>query len=122
MRTDAEHACSIIDNRSLTSCLKSPIPGADTLRSVPSGRRPQPAPWPRMVGSCAPMPAETLRTLAADLEIHVLTADTFGQARAELAGLPCRVVILGPERPGSCQGGLSVRAGRRALRRHRQWA
>ncbi|QGU31709.1 HAD family hydrolase [Thermochromatium tepidum] len=47
-------------------------------------------------GALLPDVAETLRTLAADLEIHVLTADTFGRARAELAGLPCRVVILGP--------------------------
>jgi soluble P-type ATPase len=41
--------------------------------------------------------AEALRALATDLDIHVLTADTFGQARAELAELPCQVTILGPD-------------------------
>jgi soluble P-type ATPase len=37
---------------------------------------------------------ERLGTLARDLEIHVLTADTFGRAREELAGMPCTVHIL----------------------------
>jgi soluble P-type ATPase len=32
--------------------------------------------------------------LAEDLTIHVLTADTFGNARAELEGVPCAVSIL----------------------------
>jgi soluble P-type ATPase len=41
--------------------------------------------------------AEALRALATDLDIHVLTADTFSWARAELAELPCRVLILGPD-------------------------
>jgi soluble P-type ATPase len=37
---------------------------------------------------------ERLIALAARLRIHVLTADTFGQAQGELAGLPCEVTIL----------------------------
>jgi soluble P-type ATPase len=37
---------------------------------------------------------ERLRALAAELAICVLTADTFGQARAALQGLPCEVVVL----------------------------
>jgi soluble P-type ATPase len=37
---------------------------------------------------------ERLAVLSATLAIHVLTADTFGQARAELAGVPCDVSIL----------------------------
>ncbi|MGH8690235.1 MAG: HAD hydrolase family protein [Burkholderiales bacterium] len=35
-----------------------------------------------------------LRRLARSLRIHVVTADTFGKARAGLAGLDCRLQIL----------------------------
>ena len=35
--------------------------------------------------------------LARDLELHVVTADTFGGAEAGLRDLPCRLVILPPE-------------------------
>jgi soluble P-type ATPase len=38
--------------------------------------------------------AERLADLAASLAIHVVTADTFGFARAELAGLPVAVTVL----------------------------
>jgi soluble P-type ATPase len=37
---------------------------------------------------------ERLKTLSADLEIHVLTADTFGKARSQLEGVPCKLSIL----------------------------
>ncbi len=37
-----------------------------------------------------------LRALAAFLEIHVVTADTFGVAARELSGLPVRLNILPP--------------------------
>jgi soluble P-type ATPase len=37
---------------------------------------------------------EALDRLASHLEIHVLTADTFGKARARLEGFPCRLVVL----------------------------
>jgi len=37
---------------------------------------------------------EALRGLAGQLEIHVLTADTFGTVGAALAGRPCEVTIL----------------------------
>jgi soluble P-type ATPase len=37
---------------------------------------------------------EALKALADRLDIHVLTADTFGQAGSETAGLPCRVTVL----------------------------
>lgn len=36
-----------------------------------------------------------LRVLARELEVHVLTADTFGSVRRALRGMPCRVVVLG---------------------------
>lgn len=32
--------------------------------------------------------------LARRLEVHVLTADTFGSARRTLRGMPCRIVVL----------------------------
>lgn len=35
-----------------------------------------------------------LHELSANLKIHVLTADTFGNANAALAGLPCELSIL----------------------------
>jgi len=35
-----------------------------------------------------------LTELSEKLDIHVLTADTFGKARAKLEGIPCRVSIL----------------------------
>ena len=40
--------------------------------------------------------AERLTRLAADLEIHVLTADTFGKVRQGMQGVPCNVSILPP--------------------------
>jgi soluble P-type ATPase len=39
---------------------------------------------------------EMLESLSTQLEIHVITADTFGQVEAAMAGLPCRVLILPP--------------------------
>ena len=47
---------------------------------------------------------EKLETLCHQLEIHVLTADTFGKARSELAGVPTALSIL-PE-AGQDQGKL----------------
>lgn len=40
--------------------------------------------------------ARLLTELAADLTLHVVTADTFGGAKAGLTDLPCRLVILPP--------------------------
>lgn len=40
--------------------------------------------------------AEMLAHLSTRLQIHVLTADTFGQAQQALAGAPCRISILPP--------------------------
>ncbi len=37
-----------------------------------------------------------LQELAQQLEIHVLTADTFGRAQAELAGFQCKLIVLQP--------------------------
>ena len=48
-------------------------------------------------GQLLPGVADALRRLAGPLEIHVITADTFGEARAELAGLPVSLCITPPE-------------------------
>ena len=37
---------------------------------------------------------ERLKALSAGLEIHVLTADTFGKALSQLEGVPCKLSIL----------------------------
>lgn len=42
--------------------------------------------------------ADALRVLAASVEIHVVTADTFGKAAAALHGLPLRLVVLPADR------------------------
>jgi len=38
--------------------------------------------------------AALLHPLAQHLRIHVVTGDTFGQARAQLLGLPCELTVL----------------------------
>ena len=40
---------------------------------------------------------ENLETLAGELQIHILTADTFGKARSGLKGIKCQISILEPE-------------------------
>jgi soluble P-type ATPase len=45
-------------------------------------------------GSLAPGARERLNKVAEFLDVHVLTADTFGKARGELVGVNCRVHIL----------------------------
>jgi soluble P-type ATPase len=42
--------------------------------------------------------AQLLTGLAEHLQLHVVTADTFGLAAGQLAGLPCRLTILPPGR------------------------
>ena len=37
---------------------------------------------------------ERLETLARELEIHVLTADTFGTVQEAMAGIPCRTIVV----------------------------
>jgi soluble P-type ATPase len=42
--------------------------------------------------------ADRLQALAKDLQIHVVTADTFGKAESGLTGLPCELVVLPTEK------------------------
>jgi soluble P-type ATPase len=84
--------------------LEIAIPGADTLRldyliADFNGTL-------AADGVLLPGVADALWRLAESLDLHVVTADTFGKAREALAGLPCELAIL-PE------GGQDV-----AKRRH----
>lgn len=45
-------------------------------------------------GDLLPGVAHELNKLAGPLQVHVVTADTFGKARAALAGVMCTVTIL----------------------------
>lgn len=45
-------------------------------------------------GNPVPGVVKALTDLASDIEIHVVTADTFGKAAAGLDGAPCRLSIL----------------------------
>ena len=45
-------------------------------------------------GRLLPGALPPLRELASSLDLHVITADTFGRAQAELAGLPLALTVL----------------------------
>jgi soluble P-type ATPase len=48
-------------------------------------------------GRLLPGVRERLQRIAGFLQIHILTADTFGMARAELADIPCDIIIITEE-------------------------
>jgi len=48
-------------------------------------------------GKLLPGVAEALSSLASSIDVHVITADTFGLAEAQLAGLPVKLAITPPE-------------------------
>jgi P-type E1-E2 ATPase len=47
-----------------------------------------------MDGRLLPGVRERLNTIAGFMKIHILTADTFGMAKAELKDIPCDIFIL----------------------------
>lgn len=47
-------------------------------------------------GNLLPAVEEQLQRLATQLEIHILTADTFGRVREACAHLPAKIRIVGP--------------------------
>lgn len=49
--------------------------------------------------------------LSRQLRVHVLTADTFGRARAELRGMRCEIVILGSRRQDRAKAAYVRRLG-----------
>ncbi len=40
---------------------------------------------------------DRLERLSKSVEIHILTADTFGSVQKEMTGIPCEVVVIGKE-------------------------
>ncbi|MBN2432183.1 MAG: ATPase P [Acidobacteria bacterium] len=48
-------------------------------------------------GTLVPGVADRLRQLGEQMAVHVVTADTFGKARAQLAGMPLTLHILAEE-------------------------
>ena len=55
-------------------------------------------------GSLASGVRERLRRLATHVRVHVVTGDTFGTARAELAGVPCEITVLAAEHQAEAKG------------------
>ena len=45
-------------------------------------------------GELLPGVADALRKLSSQLQLHIVTADTFGVAASRLAGIPCRLSVL----------------------------
>ena len=57
-------------------------------------------------GKLLPGVAGRLRALSKKIQIHVITADTFGIAAKELAGLPLRLKILPAEKQAKAKAGF----------------
>lgn len=60
-------------------------------------------------GEPIPGVKEALTRLAENVEVHVLTADTFGVVRERLRGVPCRLTVL-PKENQDCGKLVYVRA------------
>jgi soluble P-type ATPase len=52
-------------------------------------------PW---TACCFPVSSDALNTLATQMSVHVVTADTFGKAADGLEGINCRLTVLDPGR------------------------
>ena len=65
-------------------------------------------------GELLPGVAEALRELAANLHLHVLTADTLGNCRDRLAGLPVTVSVVGDGPEDQAKLGYAMQLGPRA--------
>jgi soluble P-type ATPase len=48
-------------------------------------------------GRLIPLVREKLTVIGRRIEVHVLTADTFGSAASELHGLPCKLKVISQE-------------------------
>jgi soluble P-type ATPase len=48
-------------------------------------------------GQLLPGVGAILMELSASLQLHVITADTFGSVGRALEGVPCQVVVIGPD-------------------------
>ncbi len=56
--------------------------------------------------------SDIIRRLSSAVEIHILTADTFGGAFSHLHGLPCRCEIIPAENQGEAKSRYVVKLGR----------
>ena len=65
-------------------------------------------------GRTLPGVKKRLRYLSRRLDLHVLTADTFGTVRAALAGVPCKLTILPRARQDRAKLACVRRLGARA--------
>ena len=62
-------------------------------------------------GSLLPGVAERLGTLAKHLEIHILTADTFGSVRNQVAHLPVQLAVIPPEKQAQAKAAYLEKLG-----------
>ena len=62
-------------------------------------------------GALLPGVKEALNSLAAQLSVHVVTADTFGKAADGLDGVNCRLTVLEPGRQGQAKVNFINRLG-----------
>jgi len=66
-------------------------------------------------GHLVPGVKERLKSLSPRLRLHVLTADTFGMARAALADVPRELSILGPQQQDLAKRDYVERLGAREV-------
>ncbi len=64
-------------------------------------------------GMLLPGVAPLLGALAHTVDVHVLTADTFGSTRRELSGVPCAVTVLEPDGQDAAKADFVKRLGSR---------
>ena len=62
-------------------------------------------------GSILPGVAERLKILAEHLEIHIVTADTFGSVRTQVAHLPVQLAIIPPEKQAQAKAAYIEKLG-----------
>lgn len=62
-------------------------------------------------GAIIPGVSDLLQKLSKNLKIYVITADTFGLARANLSSIPCELVILGTDNQDTAKRDFVVKLG-----------
>ncbi len=62
-------------------------------------------------GSLLPGVAERLEILAKHLKIHILTADTFGSVRNQVAHLPVQLAVIPPEKQAQAKAAYLEKLG-----------
>jgi soluble P-type ATPase len=62
-------------------------------------------------GALIPGVGGRMQTLATRLRVHVVTADTFGRAHAQISELPCALIIIGPRDQAAAKRGYVEQLG-----------